>query len=176
MMKYTALAIALLTLAGCSQHNNHADLRQRMAAVKNKPRGQIEPIPTFTPYSPYVYAAAALHSPFSRPILEGDQGPKGRRLEVAPDTNRQRELLESFNFDALSMVGTLSWGGQIWALVDDGDGGIHRITVGNYLGKNYGRVINASRSQLDVLEVVPDGTGGWIERPRALTLEEKDNQ
>ena len=175
MKNYFALTIAVLTMVGCSLDGSHSDLRQKMAAVKHKPKGQIEPIPTFTPYSPYVYSAAALRSPFVRPVLEADQRLIGRRLDVAPDTNRQRELLERYPFDALSMVGTLSRGGQLWALVNDGDGGIHRITIGNYLGKNHGRVVNASSSQLDVLEIVPDGTGGWIERPRALTLEEKDN-
>ncbi|SEA22587.1 pilus assembly protein PilP [Microbulbifer marinus] len=176
MIRYIALVSALLALGGCSLDGGHSDLRQKMAAVKHKPKGQIEPIPTFTPYSPYVYSAAALRSPFSRPVLESDQRLVGRRLDVAPDLNRQRELLEGYNFDALSMVGTLSRGGQLWALIDDGDGGIHRITIGNYVGKNHGRVVNANSAQLDVLEIVPDGTGGWIERPRALTLEEKDNQ
>ncbi|MFD1215754.1 MULTISPECIES: pilus assembly protein PilP [Microbulbifer] len=175
MKKTFALTAALLALAGCSLDGSHSDLRQKMAAVKHKPKGQIEPIPTFTPYSPYVYSAAAQRSPFTRPVLEADQRLVGRRLDVAPNENRQKELLERFAFDGLSMVGTLSRGGQLWALVNDGEGGIHRITVGNYLGKNHGRVVNASTSQLDVLEIVPDGTGGWIERPRALTLEDKDN-
>ncbi len=176
MIRTIALVAVLLAATGCSLDGSHSDLRQKMAAVKHKPKGQIEPIPTFTPYSPYVYSAAARRSPFSRPVLESDQRLVGRRLDVAPDMNRQRELLEGFNFDALSMVGTLSRGGQLWALIDDGEGGIHRITIGNYMGKNHGRVVNASASQLDVLEIVPDGTGGWIERPRALTLEEKDNR
>lgn len=175
MSRYAALTAALLALAGCSLDGDHSDLDQKMAAVKHKPKGQIEPIPTFTPYSPYVYSAAAQRSPFTRPVLESDQRLVGRKLDVAPDMSRQRELLEGYPFDALSMVGTLSRGGQLWALINDGEGGIHRITVGNYLGKNHGRVVNASQSQLDVLEIVPDGTGGWIERPRALTLEEKDN-
>ncbi|WP_193165817.1 pilus assembly protein PilP [Microbulbifer hainanensis] len=176
MKNYLALTTAILALTGCSLNGDHSDLRQKMAAVKHKPKGQIEPIPTFTPYSPYVYSAAALRSPFARPVLESDQRIVGRKLDVAPDLNRQPELLERFPFDALSMVGTLSRAGQLWALINDGDGGIHRITVGNHLGKNHGRVVNATPTQLDILEIVPDGTGGWIERPRALTLEEKDNQ
>lgn len=175
MTRYPVVLIALLAIAGCSLDGGHSDLHQKMAAVKHKPRGQIEPIPTFTPYSPFVYSAAALRSPFTRPVLESDQRLVGRRLDVAPDMNRQRELLEGFNIDALTMVGTLSRRGQLWALIDDGDGGIHRITVGNYMGKNHGRIVNASPSQIDILEIVPDGTGGWIERPRALALEEKDN-
>ncbi|WGL15102.1 pilus assembly protein PilP [Microbulbifer bruguierae] len=175
MKKYFALTTVLLAMAGCSMDGGHADLRKKMTEVKLKPRGQIDPIPTFTPYSPYVYSAAALRSPFLRPVLEADQRLVGRKLDVAPDLNRKKEMLESYPFDALAMVGTLSRGGQLWALVNDGDGGIHRITIGNYMGKNHGRVVNASSSQIDVLEIVPDGTGGWIERPRALTLEEKEN-
>ncbi|GAB2890448.1 type 4a pilus biogenesis lipoprotein PilP [Microbulbifer echini] len=146
-----------------------------MAEIESRPKGQIEPIPTFTPYSPYVYSATALRSPFTRPVLASDQRLVGRKLDIAPDMSRQRELLERYNFDALSMVGTLSREGQLWALIDDGAGGIHRITVGNYVGKNHGRVVSATAAQLDVLEIVPDGTGSWIERPRALALEEKDN-
>lgn len=171
----------LLTLAttlifvGCSASDNHRDLQQKMAAVKNKPKGQIKPIPSFTPYSPFIYSAAGLRSPFTRPLLETDPQAQGRRLDIAPDANRQREVLERFNFEGLSMVGTLSRNGRLWALIDDGEGGIHRITVGNFLGRNYGRVVKASASQVDVLEIVPDGTNGWIERPRVLSLVEKDN-
>ncbi|BBM01041.1 pilus assembly protein PilP [Microbulbifer sp. GL-2] len=175
MIRNVVIGATLLALTGCSLDADHSDLHERMAEIERRPKGQVEPIPTFTPYSPYVYSSAAQRSPFTRPILESEQRLVGRRLEVAPDLARQKELLESVNFDALSMVGTLSINGQLWALVEDGDSGIHRITVGNYLGKNHGRVVNATASQLDVLEIIPDGTGGWIERPRALALEEKDN-
>ncbi|WP_299939968.1 pilus assembly protein PilP [uncultured Microbulbifer sp.] len=175
MIRYSVLAVNLLVVSGCSLNADHSDLRKRMAEVEQKPRGRMEPIPTFTPYSPYVYSTAARRSPFVRPLLESEQRLVGRKLDIAPDMHRQRELLERVNFDALSMVGTLSGDGQLWALIDDGAGGIHRITVGNYMGKNHGRVVNATASQVDVLEIVPDGTGGWIERPRALTLKERDN-
>ncbi|WP_445355236.1 pilus assembly protein PilP [Microbulbifer sp. EKSA008] len=175
MTKYLPILIALFFVSGCGLNTDHSELRERMAAIERKPKGQIEPIPTFTPYSPYVYTAAARRSPFTRPILESEQRIVGRKLDIAPDLTRQRELLEGINIDLLSMVGSLAREGQIWALINDGTGGIHRITVGNYLGKNHGRVVNATSSQLDILEIIPDGTGGWIERPRALALEERDN-
>ncbi|MCO1332972.1 pilus assembly protein PilP [Microbulbifer sp. OS29] len=175
MKRYLPILTTLLFVSGCDLNTDHGDLHTKMADVERKPKGQIEPIPTFTPYSPYIYRATAQRSPFSRPILESEQRIVGRRLDVAPDVTRQRELLEGIGIDLLSMVGSLSREGQIWALINDGGGGIHRITVGNYLGKNHGRVVNATSSQLDILEIVPDGTGGWIERPRALALEERDN-
>ncbi|WHI44567.1 pilus assembly protein PilP [Microbulbifer sp. JMSA004] len=175
MIKNLAIVAAFLVIAGCDSSSDYTELRDRMAKVESRPKGQIEPIPTFTPYSPYIYAAAAQRSPFTRPVLESEQRIVGRRLDIAPDLTRQRELLEGVSIDAISMVGSLSQDGQIWALINDGAGGIHRITVGNYLGKNHGRVVNATNAQLDILEIIPDGTGGWIERPRALTLEERDN-
>ncbi|AWF79578.1 pilus assembly protein PilP [Microbulbifer sp. A4B17] len=176
MIKYLSVIVVLLSIAGCGASSDHNDLLKRMAEVERRPKGQIEPIPTFMPYSPYVYSAAAQRSPFTRPVLESEQRIVGRRLDVAPDLTRQRELLEGVSIDALSMVGSLSRDGQIWALINDGSGGIHRITIGNYLGKNHGRVVNATNAQLDILEIVPDGTGGWIERPRSLALEERDNR
>ncbi|WP_444918805.1 pilus assembly protein PilP [Microbulbifer sp. JMSA003] len=176
MTKYLYFVIPLILLSGCGLNSDHTDLKSKMRDVERQPKGQIEPIPTFTPYSPYVYSAAALRSPFTRPVIESEQRIVGRRLDIAPDLARQRELLEGVSIDMLSMVGSLSREGQMWALINDGAGGIHRITVGNYLGKNHGRVVNATSSQLDILEIVPDGTGGWIERPRALVLEERDNR
>lgn len=62
----------------------------------------------------------------------------------------------------------------MWSLINDGSGGIHRVTVGNYLGKNYGRITAISNAKVDVIEIVPDGKGNWVERPRTLGLNEKD--
>lgn len=70
------------------------------------------------------------------------------------------------------MVGTLSNETGMYALVS-GAGGVHRLKVGDYLGRNYGRVVNIGESAIEVVEIVPDGEGGWIERPRTLTLKER---
>jgi type IV pilus assembly protein PilP len=89
---------------------------------------------------------------------------------VEPDENRKKEYLEGFNFSSFSLVGVLDQGGITWSLVDDGDGGVHRITIGNYVGKNHGRITSVSDTRMEVLEIVPDGKGGWVERPRTLAL------
>jgi len=98
----------------------------------------------------------------------------GKRTGVKPDLNREKEYLEEFNIAGLSMVGTLERSGVLWALVDDGDGGIHRVAQGNYLGKNHGVIVAASSRQIEVVEIVPDGVGGWVERPQVLQIVEKD--
>ncbi len=165
--------VALLTLlAGCSG-SRHQDLEAYMAEVRARPAGEIEPIPTFSPYVPYAYSTMAQRSPFDPPLLalspDGTQG----RSAVAPDDNRPREYLENHNFASLAMVGTISRDGVIWGLVDDGAGGIHRVTIGNHMGKNHGRIISLSATQIEVTEIVPDGKGGWVERPRTLALRER---
>ncbi len=169
----TALVAALVALlAGCSG-SRHQDLEEYMAAVKAKPSGEIEPIPTFSPYKAYKYTAVALRSPFDRPLqvvaADGNYG----RTAVAPDESRAREYLEGHNFASLAMVGTMAKDGVVWALVDDGAGGIHRVTTGNYLGKNHGKVVAVTPSQVEVTEIVPDGKNGWVERPRTLALKER---
>ncbi len=72
------------------------------------------------------------------------------------------------------MVGTLQRDGKTWALVDDGQGRIHRVTIGDYMGKNHGEIVSITETQVDIVEVVPDGKGGWVERPRTLALKENE--
>lgn len=69
------------------------------------------------------------------------------------------------------MVGTLSNATGSFALLR-GAGGVHRLKVGDYLGRNDGRIVAISGSQVDVVEIVPDGEGAWLERPRTIPLKE----
>lgn len=167
---YLALALSCAVLVGCA--GGHEDLDTYIVDTMARPSGEIEPVPTFRPYKTYKYAASALRSPFEAPqritAVDSEYG----RVAVAPDESRPRELLESFSFAALTMVGILEKNGIIWALIDDGRGGIHRVTAGNFLGKNHGRIVALSGSQVDVIEIVPDGKNGWVERPRTLALKE----
>jgi type IV pilus assembly protein PilP len=70
------------------------------------------------------------------------------------------------------MVGTLSDDTGRFALIT-GAGGVHRVKVGDYLGRNDGKIVSISDSQVDVIEIVPDGEGGWLERPRSISLKER---
>lgn len=166
-----AILSGTVLIVGCAG-SGHEDLDAYIAETLAKPSGEIEPVPTFRPYKSYKYSAAALRSPFEPPqaitSMDADIG----RVAVAPDESRAKEFLESIGFSSLTMVGTLERDGVIWALVDDGRGGIHRVTTGNYLGKNHGKIVALSKAQVDVIEIVPDGKNGWVERQRTLALEE----
>ncbi len=162
--------LAMLLLTACASDREHRDIHEFMAEARKQPGGEIEPLPTAKPYKTFAYSALALRSPFEEPVLLVAEARKKGVSTVKPDENRQKELLESVNFASLSMVGTLAKDGTIWSLLNDGEGVIHRVKVGNYVGKNHGRIVSISPAKVDVIEIVPDGKGGWIERPRSLTL------
>ena len=167
------LPVALM-LSGCSAYNENQDLLDYIEETKRRPAGQIDPLPPFVPYKSFSYGAMTLRSPFDPPVDDIQQMVLGKKSNVSPDFTREKEYLEEFNIASLVMVGTLERGGVLWALIDDGEGGIHRVTKGNYLGKNHGMIVDASGRQIDVVEIVPDGADGWVERPQVLQIVEKD--
>jgi type IV pilus assembly protein PilP len=91
---------------------------------------------------------------------------------VRPDSRRNREFLEQFSLDTLRMVGTLDLGGNRYGLVKTKDGLVHRVLPGNHMGQSDGRVTEVGASKITLVEIVPDGLGGYMERPAALALSE----
>ena len=164
--------LVAIVLVGCSSSSDQKDLRDFMAETKRRPQGQIEPLPAFKPYQPFAYGAMTLRSPFERPVPIDSSSKGGKAVE--PDMNREREYLEGFNIANLKMVGTLSKAGRLWALIDDGQGGVKSVTIGNYMGKNFGKIISTEKSQIEVMEIIADGSSGWVERPRIIKLEAKE--
>ena len=171
--KLFVLLPVLLTLVACTGGGNQ-DLRDYIAEVKKRPKGTIEPIPTFRPYEAFSYSAVTLRSPFEVPLPEVEKVYVAASENVKPDFNREKEVLESFNMASLRMVGSLTQGGVLWALVDDGTGEVHPVTNGNYLGKNHGRIVAANDGSIEILEIVSNGRDGWVERPRTLKIKEKE--
>jgi type IV pilus assembly protein PilP len=164
--------LGVLLLVGCGQAS-HQDVIDFMEEAKRRPKGQIEPLPTFTPYQPFTYSAMTLRSPFEKPVPIDESAAKGGRT-VVPDFTREKEFLERFNITALKMVGTIQKANKLWALIDNGERDVVPVSVGNYLGLNHGKIISTSSSQIEVMEIVGDGSNGWVERPRIIKLEEKE--
>ncbi len=167
-------AFFVLGLSACSDSGQHGDLRDYIEETKRRPAGEIEPLPSFVPYKSFAYSAMALRSPFDPPAEQEQSVVLSNNKNIKPDFEREKEVLEGFNFGALRMVGTLTKDGAVWALINDGESGIHRVTTGNYIGMNHGRIVAASNHQIEVIEIVPNGTNGWVERPQVLSIQEKD--
>jgi type IV pilus assembly protein PilP len=166
------LALALSALAGCGSGGDFADLHAYMDEVRARPKGAIEPLPKFQPYESFTYRAASLRSPFQPPVRVDVVSRQKGTQEIKPDEARVKQFLEGFNIETFVMVGTLENTTGFYALVS-GAGGVHRVKVGDYLGRNHGKILAIDESKVDVIEIVPDGEGGWLERPRSLSLKER---
>ncbi|KAF0803765.1 type 4 fimbrial biogenesis protein PilP [Alcanivorax xiamenensis] len=166
------LLAAILSLGGCAAGADLGQLDARLEEIKARPRGRIEPPPEFKPIATFTYGAHKLRPPFSPPVeQELVKVPEGRKVE--PDMSRPREYLERFSLDALRMVGTITKPGKaLEALMEDPAGAVTRIRVGSYLGKNFGRVVAVRDNEVSLVEIVPDGHDGWVERSRAVSIAE----
>jgi type IV pilus assembly protein PilP len=158
-----ALAVAA-ALAACTSADD--ELERFIVETKKEPGGRVEPLPEVKPYQTFAYSATALRSPF----VPG--GAAGSSPNVRPDVKRNREFLEQFSLDTLRMVGTLRLAGVYYGLVQTKDGLVHRVVPGNHMGQADGRVTDVSASKISLIEIVPDGLGGYMERPAALALNE----
>jgi type IV pilus assembly protein PilP len=156
------LALGIL-LAGCS--GSTEEMQARVAEIKQRPGGRIEPLPEIKPYETFTYDPTGLRSPF-----EPSDPAAGAQGGIRPDSARTREFLEQYSLDTLRMVGTLRQGSRVFGLVQTKDGLVHRVAVGNYLGQADGRILTITESKISLVEIVPDGLGGFIERPAALGL------
>ncbi len=169
------LVLVVLVLAGCSGNQGFADLDAFVAEVKARPKKPIEPLPELKAYQAFTYSAASRRSPFTSPVEMAETEVVAKpKSNVKPNLDRARELLENYDLGSMLMVGTIVKAGEptLYALVNDGRGGIHRVRVGQYLGKNFGRVIAIEPTGIQLVEIVSDGQGGWFERPRSMGLKE----
>jgi len=167
------LSSLLPVLQGCMGSADTGDLEQFKRSVLSKPRGRIEPIPVFKPYEYFSYSAAGLRSPFDLPIVvDTTLAVVQANSNVRPDFDRPKEHLEQFSLAELSMVGTLKGIDDVlWALIKDGDGGVIRVKEGYFMGQNHGNIISIAANRLNLIEIVPNGLGGWVERPKTIALE-----
>ena len=78
-----------------------------------------------------------------------------------------------YPLDSLDMVGTIGKGAGLVALVMGPDKVTYRVRPGNYLGQSDGRVTSVREDGLELVELVPDGAGGWLERPASIALEDQ---
>lgn len=169
-----SICAAMVLIAACGS-NSFPDLDKYMADVKARPAGHIEPIPAFTAYKSFTYSAAGLRNPFQQPVEVKDITRMQKLVKVKPDTSRPKEYLEQYSIDSLNMVGTVQMDGTLWALIQDTEGSVHRVKMGNYMGRNYGRIIELTENDVLVVEVVSNGPDEWVERPHKLQLKTVDS-
>lgn len=171
MKKQLILIGMTCSLAACG--GDMSDLDRFIAETKTKHHGQVDPLPEFPPYESFVYTADAARDPFKAQtdqsvLATSEVNYSGPR----PEQTRRKEPLESYPIDSLKMVGLLQQSAQTWGLVKDPDGTIHRVQPGNFAGTNHGKIVTVKETKIDIVELVPDGLSGWVQRDAQLAMAE----
>lgn len=171
-LRFMAALSMTLVLGACargitSTPGDAPNLEKWVADVRARPAPPLEPLPVMQQFETFEYAAQTMRDPFSDAWNNTD-GPGLR-----PDPNRRKETLEQYPLDSLDMVGTLGRGAGLVALVMGPDKVTYRVRPGNYLGQSDGRVTTVREDGIELVELVPDGAGGWLERPASIALEDQ---
>ena len=173
LMRIPLLALAMLALAGCtrgvtSSPGEAPNLEKWVADVKARPAPALDPLPVMQQFETFEYAAQNLRDPFSNAFSDqsGGSGPR-------PDPSRPRQALEQFPLDSMDMVGTIGRGPGMVGLVMAPDKVTYRVRPGAYMGQNDGRITAIHEDRIELVELVPDGAGGWLERPASVALEDQ---
>ncbi len=174
LFKFLTTVSCAFMLNACLQDWNKTDLEQKVEAVKKIKNIQLEPIPNFQVFDSFSYTASSSRSPFDSFITtEKQDAPEEVKIDesipcLRPNRHRNKQGLEYFPLDALKMVGTLEEKGEIWGLIIDPNGLIHRVQVNHYMGENYGKIIAIGAQKIDLEEMHNNGTGCYITREASI--------
>jgi type IV pilus assembly protein PilP len=165
-MRYLILA-SVLILSGCGQ-NGLDDLKAFMAQAGQGAQPALEPLPPIKQVETFSYDPDGLPDPFKPRSMKPGHSGGGKQ----PDMNRPKGPLENFPLDALHMVGTIEKDNTLYALVKTPDNALYRVKKGDYMGQNYGLVVNITNTNIELKESIQDGTGDWIESKAQVALQE----
>lgn len=162
-LKFFLILFLISSLGGCETEAD-AELTNYIQQVQQKKPLPIPPIPEVVPLQKFVYPEDEhRRSPFQprEAVKQSD--------EDAPNMRRAREPLEEFPLDALKFVGVLKQGPIIWALIKQPNGVITKVTTGNYMGKNFGKIVKISENSLKLEETV-QVEGKWEKKITVFNL------
>ena len=175
-MRVPFAVLAVVVLAGCGRSitssytgaNGEApNLQEWVEEVKHRPAPALDPLPVMQPFEQFEYSAQNMRDPFSA-VFATSAAAAGPHPDDHP-----KQVLEQFPLDSLDMVGTIGKGANLVALVMVPDKVTYRVKVGNYMGQSNGRVTGVFEDRIELVELVPDGAGGWLERPATVSLDDE---
>ena len=171
-------------LSGCS--TDLTDLEVFVASAKTQPSSPVTPSPEFVSVPSVQYEVKHLRSPFSQ-LEQTAQVESAKRLKncLTPDFTRSKDPLEVYGIDTIQLQGTIqlqddtSVTQRHYALLTTNDGKVHKVQNGDFIGLYHGKIIAVDKSSITVQQMIPDGTGCFIQQSTTITLNniqlEQDN-
>lgn len=163
-MKVKLLVLSsLIALSACSEE--HGDLQSWMKQQRDSAKSKVRPAEKPAPMERVVYITPQLSGPHA---FSSSKMRSAAQNANAPDMNRAKELLENYSLENLKFVGSIGTPNNLSGLVEV-DGHIYTVRIGNHIGQNYGRISKITADGLEIIEVVEDTDGSWINRPTTLS-------
>jgi type IV pilus assembly protein PilP len=174
--KYSQLKSIVVIILGIflsSCDSNEHNVKKNIQKIKESNLSKIEDVPKLKEYPQINYESEKLNDPFKSVVSQQlivNKKSQSTNVIKRPDHDRPREYLENYTLDSLVMVGTLEKKGVMWALIVDKNGVIHRVTEGNYLGQNSGKIVKIREKTIEINELIADAENGWTNRSATLRI------
>lgn len=164
--KLLLVFFCVFLLQGCFIFDDEVNqARSKIEEIKSRSAENVTPPPKMKEFAALTYSGIGELDPFD---------PKRMITEIVHkkcDEKRKAELLEEYPLEAMSAVGTLYQGGQKWVLIQSPDDGtVHKLGVGDHLGKNFGEITKIGDTEIDILEKINVPFKGCVEMKTVLTI------
>lgn len=161
------LLLLPLLLLGCASEE-HQDLRQWMRDEAKGMKGKVAPLPEITAFPVVSYETETITSPFAAGKIVTQEVAADKS---APDRTRPQQPLEIFPLEDLKVTGVIMAGTVPYALIQTPPPNKPKhVRVGEYMGRNFGKITAISREGITVLESVKDANGAWVAQEKLLIV------
>lgn len=166
-----SLVCAVAALCNCSEQE-HGPAPSVVAAVTHKAvaaNGNEAGAQNTTAQAPvYVYSSMGHRDPFRSYLADLHE------RQQAENKDHKREETENFALSQYRLTAVISSATRPTAMVEDPTGKGHLLRIGNYIGKNSGKVTNIDATGMSIVEETLDGTGKTVLIPTVLRLPNND--
>lgn len=168
-MKHNIFYLLIITafLSGCAGKEDDIDAFLKNPGVSPT---KIEKLPAAKTFPSVQYSRSLIRDPFIAKLVLSPAN-----TSEPPVKNADRQPLEMFSLESLVMVGMVNIDGKPYALIKDPESQVHRVTLGQRIGQNYGKVIQVTRNGVQLKESIQNNTGAWAEIDSSMTYQESDN-
>ena len=170
----TLCTVMLLGLLAACSPDDQSELKTWMQQARAKTPATIAKVVPPLPYVPVSYTASNDVHPFDSDklkdaLLKQRESAGGKQYQ--PDLSRKRESLEAFPVDTLRMMGFMMNVKDKQAVAQVLAGAaMYNVRVGQYLGTDFGKIVQLSETEIVLNERVQDSAGIWTERTTRIPL------
>lgn len=179
-----------LILSGCSSSVSDST-KEYVESIKKRKSTKLLDLPEVNDWGSVYYNSNKFRNPFGflgfgafsefenesanleivqEEVIESENESNEIIVQERPDKGRIKEHLEKYDLSSLKLVGVLKKDDSNYGLILDKDGLLHRVGVGDYLGRDSGRVQVILEDKMLLFELIQAEDGSWGEQKKEIEL------